>query len=90
MFDSWSDQFYGKHFLFQCHQLDLNKLYRKFTFFQVVILQKTDATMEKSKKYIYKKQYWIDKIGGPGSRRLRPAMGCNAIGRRPLLLDNGK
>ena len=29
-------------------------------------------------------------LGGLGSRMLRPTMGCNAIGRRPLLLDNGK
>ena len=30
------------------------------------------------------KKLWIEKIGGLGSRRLRPAMGCNAIGRRRL------
>ena len=29
---------------------------------QLVTLQKTDATTEKVKKYIYKKQYWIDKV----------------------------
>lgn len=41
-FDSWSDHFSGKNFLFQYLQLDL-----KFTFLQLVMLQKTDATMEK-------------------------------------------
>ena len=79
-----------KNFLFQYHQLDLNKLYRKFTFLQLVILQKTDATTEKSKKYIYKKQYWIDKVSDQeGSGLPWPVMPWkkkNII----LLLDNGK
>ena len=29
----------------------------------------------------WQKELWIDKIGGLGSRRLRPAMGCITIGR---------
>ena len=44
---SWSGQFYGKISLFQYIEPDLSTLYRKFTFLQLVILQKTDATMEK-------------------------------------------
>ena len=50
MLDSWSGEFYRKYFLFQYLQHDLNKLHREFTFWQLVVLQKTVVTMEKSKK----------------------------------------
>ena len=43
----------AKTFLFQYHQIDLNKLYRKFTFLQLVILQKLTGQWKKVKKYIF-------------------------------------
>ena len=80
----------AKTFYFNTINLILTSYIENLFSCNLLYYKKTDATTEKSKKYIYKKQYWIDKVsdqqGSGPPWAVMPWKKKNII----LLLDSGK